>query len=161
MQRTTRPTATPSNKPAAPQGNRTVSGQARTASTSSPTSRAPATPSTGAGTPTEGPSQRAITCRKCKSTQIVANKRGYSFANMFKTLGTMILIGLLSIVFTSFNLWYGLISSSSVIGAVGVIGMILLFLSLPVSILVGFVGRSELVNGCMNCGFKWRPALKK
>ncbi|QDS36192.1 hypothetical protein FPS98_20465 [Brevibacillus brevis] len=34
-------------------------------------------------------------------------------------------------------------------------------LSIPVSILVGFVGRNEIVNGCMNCGFKWSPAKKK
>lgn len=42
----------------------------------------------------------------------------------------------------------------------GIICWISICLSLPVSILVGFVGRSEIVNGCMNCGFKWRPSKK-
>ncbi|MNW69749.1 hypothetical protein D3C74_488320 [compost metagenome] len=41
------------------------------------------------------------------------------------------------------------------------LGAISFILALPVSILVGFVGRSEIVNGCMNCGFKWRPAKRK
>ncbi|TPG89213.1 hypothetical protein EEL32_06915 [Brevibacillus laterosporus] len=43
----------------------------------------------------------------------------------------------------------------------GIICNISLVLSIPVSILVGFVGRSEIVIGCMNCGFKWTPAKKK
>ncbi len=47
------------------------------------------------------------------------------------------------------------------IAFIGIICGISVSLSLPVSILVGFVGRSEIVNGCMNCGFKWRPAKRK
>ncbi|RKN84081.1 hypothetical protein D7M11_15790 [Paenibacillus ginsengarvi] len=47
------------------------------------------------------------------------------------------------------------------IAVIGVICWISISLSLPVSILVGFVGRSEIVNGCMNCGFKWTPARRK
>ncbi|QLG42562.1 hypothetical protein HW560_01325 [Paenibacillus sp. E222] len=49
----------------------------------------------------------------------------------------------------------------SLLTIIGVICGISIFVSLPVSILVGFVGRSEIVNGCMNCGFKWRPAKRK
>ncbi|MEK4664618.1 hypothetical protein MHH93_22305 [Priestia sp. FSL H7-0729] len=47
------------------------------------------------------------------------------------------------------------------IAIIGVIFGISIFISLPVSILIGFVGRGEIVNGCMNCGFKWRPAKRK
>lgn len=162
MQRTDRTTLNPQNRPpAAPQGNRTANGQAKAAS--SPINRVSVTPSAGAGNHTESTSKNTVTCRKCKSTQIVANKRGYSFANMFKTLGSIIFIGILSIVFVTVYMWYGISSSSSssVAGAFGAIGMILLFLSLPTSILVGFIGRNEIVNGCMNCGFKWRPAKRK
>ncbi|KZE73924.1 hypothetical protein AV545_13595 [Paenibacillus jamilae] len=102
----------------------------------------------------------AVVCRKCKSPQIVANKRGYSFANMFKTLGIMILLGILSIVVVGLGT-LGSTGSGSALGAIGAVGMFIMFLSLPISIIVGFIGRSELVNGCMNCGFKWRPAKRK
>lgn len=44
---------------------------------------------------------------------------------------------------------------------IGVIRGISIFTYLPVNILVGFIGRNEIVNGCMNCGFKWRPAKRK
>ncbi|OME93320.1 hypothetical protein BK124_25145 [Paenibacillus amylolyticus] len=101
-------------------------------------------------------------CRKCKSQQVVANKRGYSFANLFTTLSIMILFGILTIVsnylINLYRVSYAL--ESFMILFMG-LGAISLFLALPVSILVGFVGRSEIVNGCMNCGFKWRPAKRK
>lgn len=34
-----------------------------------------------------------VVCRKCKSDQIVANKRGYSFGIMFKVLFSMVGVG--------------------------------------------------------------------
>ncbi|WP_337034127.1 hypothetical protein [Paenibacillus illinoisensis] len=117
----------------------------------------------------------AVACRKCKSQQVVANKRGYSFANMFKTMGWMWLLPLVLVLgFTMWAFYYNMnvqvgsgVSSTgsealeSLLTIIGVICGISIFVSLPVSILVGFVGRSEIVNGCMNCGFKWRPAKRK
>ncbi|WP_028531016.1 hypothetical protein [Paenibacillus sp. HW567] len=103
-----------------------------------------------------------VVCRKCKSQQVVANKRGYSFANMFKTLGIMIFIGILAVGLTSLALMYSVSdSASSILQIFAVLGGISFFLALPVSILVGLAGRSEIVNGCMSCGYKWRPSKKK
>ncbi|MBY0083926.1 hypothetical protein H7K37_02035 [Brevibacillus brevis] len=48
-----------------------------------------------------------------------------------------------------------------ILAIIVIICQISIGLSIPVSILVGFVGRNEIVNGCMNCGFKWSPAKKK
>ncbi|MUG73212.1 hypothetical protein [Paenibacillus validus] len=160
MQRGTRTTFNQPNRSTPAQANMTTSGQSRAASPQ--VNRATVSQAGGAGSQSSGTGNvNAVVCRKCKSPQVVANKRGYSFANMFKTLGIMILIGILSIVFVSFEFMYGTGSSPSAAEAVGVIGMIVLFLSLPTGILVGFAGRSELINGCMNCGFKWRPAKRK
>jgi nitrogen fixation-related uncharacterized protein len=147
MQRTTRTTTN--------QADRTVSGQKKVASTQ--VNRASGSQLSGAGNQTNVTSNgNIVVCRKCKSTQIVANKRGYSFAKMFTTIGIMILIAILLFVIGYLLFWY-----SSVDGTIAVLGIPILFLSLPVSILVGFIGRNEIVNGCMNCGFKWTPAKKK
>lgn len=71
-------------------------------------------------------------------------------------------LSILSIVLVGVDFAHGIFGSSSkLIGAIGGIGMFIMSLSLPVSILVGFVGRSTLINGCMNCGFKWTPAKRK
>ncbi|WP_243864271.1 hypothetical protein [Paenibacillus castaneae] len=94
---------------------------------------------------------------------------------MFKTLGWMgllplilVLVGTVGAYLFMMNVKIG--SGGSGIGGEGIDGIITFIgiicwisisLSLPVSILVGFVGRSEIVNGCMNCGYKWRPAKKK
>ncbi|WP_270169846.1 hypothetical protein [Paenibacillus sp. SYP-B4298] len=115
-----------------------------------------------AGQPQPAHHVHAVLCRKCKSQQVVANKRGYSFANMFKTLAIMILLGILPIVLTGF----AFVSSTSdrlyaLLQVFSSLGMLSLFLSLPLGIIVGFAGRNDIVNGCMNCGFKWRPAKKK
>lgn len=161
MQRDTRTTFNQPNRSTSAQTNRTVSGQSKAASPQ--VNRTTVSQAGGAGNQSNTTNNvNVVTCRKCKSQQIVANKRGHSFANMFKTLGIMILISILLIVISSFMMWNSIMgSSSSAIGAFGIFGMIILFLTLPVSILVGFVGRSQIVNGCMNCGFKWRPAKKK
>lgn len=159
MQRDTRRTTlNPTNRSMpAQQANRTASGQARVASP-----QAVSQAGRAAGQPQPTHHVHAVTCRKCKSQQVVANKRGYSFANMFKTLAIMILIGILPIVLTSF----AFVSSTSdrlyaLLQVISLLGMLSLFLSLPLGIIVGFAGRSDIVNGCMNCGFKWRPAKKK
>ncbi|WP_019121643.1 hypothetical protein [Brevibacillus massiliensis] len=163
QQRTNRTTFNQSSRTAAPQTNRTIGNQSRMANahvSKTTTSQAGTT-----GNPPNGTNiGNTVVCRKCKSPQIVANKRGYSFAKLFLTLGLMIVIGILLTILSSAMMWYSSVDSSftrSAIGVFGIIGVISMSLALPVSILVGFVGRSEIVNGCMNCGFKWTPAKKK
>lgn len=150
QQRTTKPTPTQQNRSTSPQANRATGTLAK------PTGNPP----NGTGT------ANAVVCQKCKSPQIVANKRGYSFANMFKTLGWMALLPLLVLVIGVFGTTYLMFNSvfsihEGLIAFIAIICWISLSLSLPVSILVGFAGRNEIVNGCMNCGFKWTPARKK
>ncbi len=152
MQRTTRSTINQPNKTTLSQDNR--SGQSRAGIQSNTANHV-----------------SSVTCRKCKSQQIVANKRGYSFSNMFKTLGWMGLLPLILVLVGTVGAYLFMqnVSGGSGIGGgetegfifFGIICWISISLSLPVSILVGFVGRSEIVNGCMNCGFKWRPSKKK
>jgi len=172
VQRTTRPTVNQPNRTTSAQASRTISSQSRAAS---PQVNKSTFSQTGVQS-TPANHVNSVTCRKCKSQQIVANKRGYSFANMFKTLGWMALLPLILLlvggVGTFLFLSHVKIGGSGgsgidggvidgLIAFIGIICWISISLSLPVSILVGFAGRSELVNGCMNCGFKWRPAKKK
>lgn len=154
MQRTTRSTANQPNKTPLSQTNRTIVNQAGRASSQSNTAN----------------DVNSVTCRKCRSQQIVANKRGYSFSNMFKTLGWMGLLPLILVLVGTVGAYIFMQSARIDSGGsegtdgfiiIGIICWISISLSLPVSILVGFVGRSEIVNGCMNCGFKWRPSKKK
>lgn len=121
----------------------------------------------GSGNPTNTLGNvNTVVCRKCKSTQIVAHKKGYSFSKLFATLSLMILLPLILffiMYFLMLNMEYS--TSSAIIDGlstvIALIGWISISLSLPVSIIVGFVGRSAIVNGCMNCGFKWTPAKRK
>lgn len=155
MKSTTRTTTNQPNRPTPTHANRMVSSQTRSANTQA--NRTTVSQSGGAANPTNPSGNgKTVVCRKCKSGQLVANKRGYSFAKMFTTLGIMGLLPLIIalIMFVVFWSMAGLIF-------IGVICLISVSLSLPVSILVGFAGRSEIVNGCMNCGFKWTPAKRK
>ncbi|MET3684430.1 DNA-directed RNA polymerase subunit RPC12/RpoP [Alkalibacillus flavidus] len=95
-----------------------------------------------------------VVCSKCHSKEIVANKRGYSFSIMFLVLFSFILLAIVVMLANAlfsdlYFMFFGMLS-----------GMIL-GLSLPVAIVSGFVGRSNIVNGCMNCGHKWLPKSKK
>lgn len=160
MQRDTRTILNQPNKTTPAQANMTARGQSRVASTQV-NRTVGQVEGTGSQSKTTN-SVNAVTCRKCKSQQVVANKRGYSFANMFKTFGIMILIGILTIVTSYLFYMYSVSDGSRVLRQIVIgLGAISFILALPVSILVGFVGRSEIVNGCMNCGFKWRPAKRK
>lgn len=158
MQRDNRTTYNQPNRSSA-QTNRAVSGQSRANSPQASSTK----------------SANAVVCRKCKSQQIVANKKGYSFVKLFKTLGWMGLFPLILVVVGAVVAFYyqsnvritsGISSTGSdsmeiLLVIIGIICWITVSLSLPVGILVGFIGRSEIVNGCMNCGFKWRPAKRK
>ena len=159
MQRPSKPTAGPAQRSSAPQAGRTAGGQARAAGNTP--SRASAAASAGAGYPASSANQKTVVCRKCKSPQIVANKRGYSFAYLFTCLITMILFGVFLFVLSGVMFISANIHTAKAFGFLGPLGLVFIFFSLPVSILVGFVGRSTIVNGCMNCGHKWTPAKKK
>jgi hypothetical protein len=87
-----------------------------------------------------------VTCKKCKSHQIVANKRGYSFKRMF-----LVFISLLVSGFILKQIGIALDPTRFIYG----IGIILFFFSLPIGIISGFIGRTNILNGCMKCGNKW------
>ncbi|AMA74129.1 hypothetical protein ACH33_15760 [Aneurinibacillus sp. XH2] len=97
-----------------------------------------------------------VACRKCKSTQVVANKRGYSFLNMFLWLVIMGGGALACIALSSFLME----RNEDAYQVIAIIFVLLSTLTIPVAILCGFVGRSKIVNGCMNCGHKWMPTKK-
>ncbi|PFF69657.1 hypothetical protein CN339_28685 [Bacillus thuringiensis] len=101
---------------------------------------------------------KRVVCRKCKSDQIVGNKRGYNFKRaffiLFLLLGTLITIGIVS------NFLYVIVSRNSINGVVGlsaIVGLLILLLGPPITLFSGFVGRKNIVNGCMNCGHTWMP----
>lgn len=159
MQRNTRPTVNQPRKTTSTSANTAVSGQSK--ANSPQINRASTSQARGAGSQTST-TNKVVICRKCKSQQVVANKRGYSFANLFKTLGIMILVGVLCVVASgTLFLYSNTNGAAAVLQIFSVVGVLSFSLSLPVSILMGFVGRGNLVNGCMNCGFKWIPAKRK
>ncbi|MNW31371.1 hypothetical protein D3C74_82830 [compost metagenome] len=159
MQRNTRPSVNQPRRTSSTNANTAVSGQPK--ATSPQINRAAASPAKGSGSHTST-TTKVVICRKCKSQQVVANKRGYSFANLFKTLGIMILVGILCVVASGTMLLYSNTNgAAAVLQILSVLAVLSFSLCLPVSILMGFVGRGHLVNGCMNCGFKWIPAKRK
>jgi len=100
-----------------------------------------------------------ILCKKCKSNQVVANKRGYSFGLMFKVLFSMIGIGVLLLIIS--RLLGALMDDVLNLYIILVVPVALcFFLSLPTALLCGFIGRGDIVNGCMSCGNKWKPGKK-
>ncbi|PES58059.1 hypothetical protein CN988_26560 [Bacillus thuringiensis] len=101
---------------------------------------------------------RRVVCRKCKSDQIVGNKRGYNFKRaffiLFLLLCTLITIGIVS------NFLYVIVPRNSMDGVVGLsvlVGLLIILLGPPITLFSGFVGRKNIVNGCMNCGHTWMP----
>ncbi|MCU5521930.1 hypothetical protein OCA41_16610 [Bacillus cereus] len=101
---------------------------------------------------------KRVVCRKCKSDQIVGNKRGYNFKRaffiLFLLLGTLITIGIVS------NFLYVIVPENSMDGVVGlsaIVGLFIVLLGPPIILFSGFVGRKNIVNGCMNCGHTWMP----
>lgn len=96
----------------------------------------------------------SVLCRKCKSDQIVANRRGFSFRKMFITLIlTFVACMALAILFPSLD-------NVSGGGNLNIIGVLLFYIGFPVAIIRGFIGRNDIVNGCMNCGNKWVAGKK-
>lgn len=163
MQNNSRTTTNQPNR-STPQANQTTSSQYRT--TGSQAGRTAPSQAERTTAPASTGQTKVVVCRKCKSPQIAANKRGYSFARLFKTMGWMFLLPGLILIGVTFLTGFLLVSSSSEISDVLIPIVIMMCgismsLSLPVSILTGFIGRSELVNYCMNCGHKWMPAKKK
>jgi len=101
---------------------------------------------------------KRVVCRKCKSDQIVGNKRGYNFKRaffiLFLLLGTLITIGIVS------NFLYVIVPRNSMDGVVGlsaIVGLLIVLLGPPIILFSGLVGRKNIVNGCMNCGHTWMP----
>ncbi|HFT5903635.1 TPA: hypothetical protein ACGSMF_004809 [Bacillus cereus] len=100
---------------------------------------------------------RRVVCRKCKSDQVVGNKRGYNFKRMFLILFLMV-VAFLSLGFFSVYLIHAPSSPFRVMSNIvaNIFGFIM-FLGLPIGIFSGFIGRKNIVNSCMNCGYTWMP----
>lgn len=79
MQRDNRTTFNQPNRSTPVQANWVVSGQSR--ATSPQVNRTVGQTKATGNHSNSTNSVNAVTCRKCKSQQVVANKRGYSFAN--------------------------------------------------------------------------------
>ncbi|EOO24683.1 hypothetical protein ICM_05035 [Bacillus cereus BAG1X2-3] len=98
---------------------------------------------------------RRVVCRKCKSDQIVGNKRGYNFKRMFLILFLMLatlIAGLTSISVDD------IIPISSLLRGIAIfIAGFIMLLGAPITLFSGFIGRKNIVNGCMNCGNTWMP----
>ncbi|WP_446936276.1 hypothetical protein [Lysinibacillus fusiformis] len=92
---------------------------------------------------------KSTICGKCKSDQIVAIRRGYSFSAAFKTL--LVILGITIVLAI---LLPGLDDVSGFVD-LNIIGTLVLFLGLPIAILYGFIDRNSLINSCMNCGNRW------
>ena len=98
---------------------------------------------------------RRVVCRKCKSDQIVGNKRGYNFKRMFLIL--FLMLATLIIVLASMSVDDIIPIGSPLRSIVIFIGQCIMGLGLPISLFSGFIGRKNIVNGCMNCGHTWMP----
>jgi len=95
-----------------------------------------------------------VLCKKCNSNQVVANKRGYSFGKMFKVvLITFVVTMALAMFFPSLD-------NVEVTSNLNIIGFLMFYIGVPLAIIRGFIGRSNIVIGCMNCGNKWIPGKK-
>ncbi|AGG05015.1 hypothetical protein bthur0003_8870 [Bacillus thuringiensis serovar thuringiensis str. T01001] len=44
-----------------------------------------------------------------------------------------------------------------VVGLSALVGLLIILLGPPITLFSGFVGRKNIVNGCMNCGHTWMP----
>lgn len=91
---------------------------------------------------------RRVVCRKCKSDQIVGNKCGYNFKRMFLILflmlATLIAIGIVP-------------RHSPLEDIAAFVVFFMMLLGAPITLFSGFIGRKNIVNGCMNCGHTWMP----
>jgi len=95
---------------------------------------------------------RRILCRKCKSDQIVGNKRGYNFKRvfliLFLMLATLIAIRIVVEIVPR---------DSPLQGMALFVVFLMMLLGAPITLFSGFIGRKNIVNGCMNCGHTWMP----
>ncbi|MHA4046560.1 hypothetical protein COK91_29090 [Bacillus cereus] len=95
---------------------------------------------------------RRVVCRKCKSDQIVGNKRGYNFKRMFLILFLMLatLIAIRIVV--------EIVPRHSPLQDMALfVVFLMMLLGAPITLFSGFIGRKNIVNGCMNCGHTWMP----
>ncbi|MES5930057.1 hypothetical protein QCI77_29555 [Bacillus cereus group sp. MG9] len=99
---------------------------------------------------------RRVVCRKCKSDQIVGNKRGYNFKRTFLIL-FLLLVTLITIFIVS-NSVHDINSRKSPLHDIDKFAAaLIMLLGPPITLFSGFVGRKNIVNGCMNCGHTWMP----
>lgn len=70
----------------------------------------------------------------------------------------MIGIGVLLLIIS--RLFFGLFELFAIHMILMFLVGICFFLSLPIAIVWGFIGRGDIVNGCMKCGNKWMAGEK-
>ncbi|MGX5598669.1 hypothetical protein [Bacillus sp. SH8-8] len=99
---------------------------------------------------------RRVVCRKCKSDQIVGNKRGYNFKRTFLIL-FLLLVTLITILIVSISVHDINSRKSPLYDIDKFAAAFIMLLGPPITLFSGFVGRKNIVNGCMNCGHTWMP----
>ena len=105
---------------------------------------------------------KQIVCKKCKSTQISGHKKGFSFGKFFLYLFLAFLTAIFAAIFAPIIITFGVLNGSNeALGIIiGVSGFLLFFTFVLLAFIMGFSGRSNIINGCMNCGNKWIAGKK-
>ncbi|HDV8369887.1 transmembrane 9 family protein [Bacillus sp. AY2-1] len=93
--------------------------------------------------------KRKVICRKCKSDQVIGNKRGYSFKRV------AIVLFCLLVFYKVISLINASLAGENMFIALSMV--ILFWFSIPLALISGFIGRKNIINGCMNCGHTWMP----
>ncbi len=93
--------------------------------------------------------ENKVRCKECQSSQLVANRRGFSFSKMINAfLITLAICILLAIFFPSLD--YVAVTPN-----LNIIGFILFFIGIPIAIINGFNGSKDIEISCINCGHNW------
>ncbi len=121
-------------------------------------------------------------CLKCKSTNISVERRGFSFKGMFKVIFVMIIGGILiyalgflilllfrlisffpSIALYFLELFEQKYNDETLNETILVsfflfasIPLAIMFLSIPIGLMRGMIGRKRIVNRCNNCSYVWK-----
>ncbi|MCA1047771.1 hypothetical protein [Bacillus toyonensis] len=93
--------------------------------------------------------KRKVICRKCKSDQVIGNKRGYSFKRV------AIVLFCLLVFYKVISLINASLARENMFIALSMV--ILFWFLIPLALISGFIGRKNIINGCMNCGHTRMP----
>jgi hypothetical protein len=114
--------------------------------------------------------EKNVICEKCQSTQVVSKKRGYHSKRMLKVFFSMLGIGgaftilpalILTFLINTMGVDVPSIVREDIVGIVFGIGVMILFLSFPASLVGGIMGSGTMINHCLNCGHQWSEGKEK